>query len=45
MRPLVLAALLLALALGACGKKGSPEAPAGADPARSDVDMQKDRKN
>lgn len=45
MRPLVLAALLLALSLGACGKKGALEAPAGADPARSDVDMQRDRKN
>jgi len=33
------------LALGACGKKGDPEAPAGSDPKRSDVDLQKDRKN
>lgn len=45
MRTFVLAALLLALSVGACGKKGPLEAPAGADPARSDVDMQKDRKN
>ncbi len=37
--------LALMLALGACGKKGSLEAPAGADPAKSEVDLQKDRRN